>query len=214
MRFRTFGSLAGLAALALAGAIVPASADAITADYVSIDNPSIVNISIPNGLNGKFYAGQVNFYDNGVLQFIAFCDDLYHEMVLGGQNPALTYLSGGPVLTDSNGTSLSALTQDKIGYLASIGLNTDPLNEAVKQVDIWNVVLKDTDSLVAADLASLDTMSFTGNFGEVSYTTTHGQGMVGVPEPATIALFFGGLGALGFVGWRRRTKASGRLALA
>ncbi len=213
--------------LALASAIALATAaPAFAADYTFtstfMNSPDVVHIDT---VNEDVYMAPMNFTD-GVMTLEAWCLDVFHNITLGDQNPALAY--DKTTLTTStslNGNApFSTFQIGQFSYLINVLAptlgNVHQLNAV--QGAIWDVALggghhvTSSDSTIQGWVNSYADLGLTSTqtvFGLESVDPTgdrqdFGLGSGPVPEPATWAMMITGfLGAGMALRHRRRHLA-------
>jgi len=137
----------------------------------------------------------------------------------------------GPVTVPNNGTGDAlnwSITGNEISLIPDFGaatFGTAPFNgyefvDLTKDPDIIGVTV---DAASTASGVSLADVSFTSNsvFFNFQGQTLRGTAVydlafapITTPLPPTLTLFAAGLGALGFLGWRRKRKNAAALAAA
>ena len=223
--------------LLVAGAVSAFACAAHAANSVTV-----VNVSLPGndtvyikglGLNGPYHSSALDLTTSTGETLYAICDDLLHEIKLGGQS---TVFDVGPIVTDNSGAvsgTGNPLSLAQIGELSTLahvayGLITDHASHLSAQLagvqdaawlDEYGSKITLTPEGADATLISQYTsqyLTFAASHPSMeAYQLTaadgKSQGQVpGVPEPTTWSLMlvgFGGLGALLRSSRLRQTRA-------
>jgi hypothetical protein len=221
-----------LLGVALAGtAALSASAGTLFVTDVETGNGDLGNVSVAG--YGNPWTTPILFTINGKT-IVVFCDDLNHDVYVGG-NQNLPYMYS-LVKVDGLGNSLSIDQSNIMGQLADIGrfdyYNHNEDGAIAAQAAIWDVeyswdkannkvsstvIVSSTDSTIESLL--LNDLKLTSNgsgwaLGLVPTdgSTTQAQITGGVPEPSTWAMMILGFMGIGFMAYRRKNNHSFRLA--
>jgi hypothetical protein len=184
-------SIAVLAALALAGSVLPASADLITVDFTTTSSPSCTSapcswgVSPSSPVPGDFV---VDTTKTGLAAIVNV-----DWMVSSTKTFTTSGLLSDSFVTFSNDTVTAFLLDwgpTTGGFSHNIvGVNTN--SSGLNQFILWD----EAHTLIQCTLGSAGCASITGQ----SVTVT--------PLPAALPLFATGLGGLGLLGWRRKRRA-------
>jgi hypothetical protein len=205
-----------LLGLALAGAAASqaAAAHLIITD-VETGNGALGNVTVDG--YGQPWTTPILMTDSTGKVHIVFCDDLQHDVNVGG-GQHLQYHTG-EVTKDGFGNDLDVAVSNLMGQVANLGRHDyQQHNEAgaiAAQAVIWGLEygkdVSSTDATIQSYITKYKGIKYTGGgyaWGLIADNGTQSQIMGGVPEPATWLTLLMGFGALGGVlRSRRRTEA-------
>lgn len=209
---KTFLYAASLTALAMLTPSLASATSYIITD-VETGNGDLGNVEAPG--YGSPWTTPILFTDQTGQTMVVFCDDLNHDVnVGGGQN--LRYMTA-LVTVDGLGNPLSVATSNEMGQLADIGRydyakgNEDGAIAA--QAAIWDVEygvsVTSTDPAIQTRitnlLASLHDNGQGRAFGLIPFggNDTQAQVIGGVPESSSWAMMLVGFAGLAFAGYRK-----------
>jgi PEP-CTERM motif len=214
------GLLAACSLLAT-GVASSALAKSVIITTVATGNGDEGNVSVVG--YGTPWTTPILMTDTSGQTFVVFCDDLNHDVFVGG-GQSLPY-DIGPVKVNGNGAAITETVSNEMGQLADLGdLDFGKGNEdgaIAAQAAIWGIEydtgVSSTDPTIENDI--LQDLEVTNNgqgyaIGLISTVGVQSQiiGIPAAPEPASWALLLIGVGGLGAA--LRRAKHKGRLAAA
>jgi hypothetical protein len=194
----------------LAGGILAAAGSASAASLVITDvetgNPDLANVTIAG--YGQPWTTPILMTEQGGGTLVVFCDDLNHDVNVGGGQHLLYHT--GLVTVDGLGNPLSEAVSNEMGQLANIGKfdyatgNEDGAIAA--QAAIWGIeygaAVSSSDPTIETDILADLQVKDNGRgyaFGIISDDGRQSQITGGVPEPATWAMMLSGFFGLGAV---------------
>lgn len=204
-----------LLGLALAGGIASsASAAQLIITNVGTGNPDYGNVTVQNW--GQPWTTPILMFDSNGVEHIVFCDDLQHDVNVGGGQQL--HYETGLVTVDGSGKALSESVSNIMGQIANLGradyLGGNEDGAIAAQAAIWAVenglTVSSTDATVNADIQQDLLIKDNGQGwanGLIAEDGTQSQiiGVGGVPEPATWAMMLMGVGGVGAALRRNRT---------
>jgi len=192
-----------------------ASAETFLFTTVGTGNPDYGNVSVAG--YGNPWTTPILFTDANGNTIVTFCDDLNHDVYVGGGQslPYATTL----VMYDGAGNKLSEATSNIMGQLADIGrydyFHNNEDGAIAAQAAIWgieyNIAVSSTDTTVESYIVS-DLLIKANDTGwalgivPIDGSNTQAQLLGGVPEPSTWAMMLLGFLGLGFMAYRRKAK--------
>ncbi len=205
-----------LLGLALAAGITSgaAAAQLIITD-VETGNPDYGNVTVQNW--GQPWTTPILMYDSNNVEHIVFCDDLEHNVYVGGGQQL--HYDTGLVTVDGSGKVLDVGVSNVMGQIADLGrydyLNGDEDGAIAAQAAIWGVEyglnVSSTDATINGDIQQDLLIKDNGRgyaLGLIAEDGTQSQiiGIGGVPEPATWMMMLLGVGGIGAAMRRRRDR--------
>ncbi|WP_294532053.1 PEPxxWA-CTERM sorting domain-containing protein [uncultured Rhodoblastus sp.] len=217
-----------------AGSSIGANAANVTVTDVGFTGASVTVSGSINGnpINKSENSGLITLTTSGGPIIPVFCIDLFHNIGIGSQNPALPY-TFGTIVADSSinpaglgGNPLVAPIPGQIQTLANIGyydyvhnLGSNDIYAAL-QGAIWTIEYNTNgNNLTVVGSPTINTLIATYQAYAVAHPAPYsvslfpgadgqafGSGQAfspGVPEPATWAMMLLGFAGLGFAGYRR-----------
>jgi hypothetical protein len=203
-----------LAGVVLAGSVASAaSATTLIIKDVETGNGSLGNVSVQGW--GTPWTTPILMTDSNNVVHVVFCDDLNHDVYVGG-GQSLAYVTGF-VTVDGAGNPLTEAVSNEMGQLASIGqydyAHGNENGAIAAQAAIWgleyNILVSSTDSSIETQILQDLTIHDNGRGfarGIISQVGTQSQITGGVPEPSTWALMLMGVGMLG-LSLRKQARA-------
>ena len=209
-------SAVGSAALAMLTANGAGATSYIITD-VETGNGNLGNVQVPG--YGSPWTTPILFTDNMGQTFVVFCDDLNHDVNVGGGQhlPYMTAL----VKYDGLGNMLLESQSNVMGQLADIGkydyAKSNEDGAIAAQAAIWDVeygvAVTSSDPTIQADLTYLlghvhdNGLGWASGIVPADGSNTQAQITGGVPEPSTWAMMLLGFAGLGYAA-RRKAKRS------
>lgn len=191
-----------------------ASAETLIITSVGTAYGDLGNVSVAG--YGNPWTTPILFTDNHGNTIVVFCDDLNHDVFVGGgQN--LSYVTT-LVKFDGLGNALTESTSNIMGQLADIGRsdyfkgNEDGAIAA--QAAIWGieykVVVASTDTTIENDINLDLNVKDNGSGWALGIEPSNGnntqaQILGDVPEPSTWAMMIVGFFSVGFMAYRRKS---------
>lgn len=206
------------AGMLIAGGLAStAAAKTVIITDVETGNGNLGNVSVP-GFGTPWTTPILMTDSHGNVQ-VVFCDDLNHDVNVGGGQHLLYKI--GLVTVDGNGNPLSEAISNEMGQLADLGKyeysKGDEDGAIAAQAAIWGleygVVPTSTDttieSFITNDLGVKDNHRGYAT-GLISLSGVQAQITGGVPEPTIWAMMLVGFGAMGLAlrGSRRGLAAA------
>jgi hypothetical protein len=190
-------------------------ASALIITDVETGNGNLGNVSVAG--YGNPWTTPILFTDDHGHTIVVFCDDLNHDVYVGG-GQHLTYVYS-LVKFDGLGRPLLESTSNIMGQLADIGkfdyFHGNENGAIAAQAAIWgieyNIAVSSTDPIIQGLITSDLKLTDNGTGWALGITpsdgnTTQAQITGGVPEPSTWAMMILGFAGLGFMAYRRKSK--------
>lgn len=169
-------------------------------------------------LLGGSVTGSINFGDNPLNYF----DPANGGVPAGylnalGQPQPVTMAEPAIEFGYKDGANEDAVNFFATGFTVTDNVFRDATNWTIKLTSdaFTGLILQeltddfDNGGVIAVLLGDLITLTWAGTFGDTGLrTATYSLTAPAVPIPAALPLFAAGLGAMGFMGWRRKRRAA------